>query len=183
MHIFIIRLPERGFLQYLPQNKRILHLFQAHYVRQPSRLFFHPEQRFRKGIRLRLKPLPDPVALPRRRELQIRNRRGIVPPVKEILHVPKHHGQRIFGLMGLYAAPVYGNCALRWAFYVHCTRNSADRSLSAKQRTNKGGFGGHSVYAAPVYSEMIISRGFLVRSSRDSTISGYFAEQRTNNGA
>ena len=93
--ILVVQFAERGLLEHLPQDKSILHLFQADDVRQPSRLRLHPEQRFRKGVRLRLEPLPSPMPLPRRRELHVRHRRGIIPPVEEVLHVPEHHLERI----------------------------------------------------------------------------------------
>ena len=93
--ILVVKLAERGFLEHLPQDKGILHLFQTDDIRQPSRIRLHPEQRFRKGVRLRLEPLPGPVPLPCRRKLHVRHRRGIIPPVEKVLHVPEHHLERI----------------------------------------------------------------------------------------
>ena len=95
MDIFVVQFAERGLLQNLPQDEGILHLLQADDIRQPPRLRLYPKQRFRKGIRLRLEPLPGPMPLPRRREFIIRHRRGVIPPVEEVLHVPEHRLKRI----------------------------------------------------------------------------------------
>ena len=93
--ILVVQLPEKGLCQYLPENESILHLLQADDLRQPARFRADPQQGLRESVRLGLEPLPGPMPLPCRRKLSIRYRRGIVPPIEEVLHVPEHHFQGI----------------------------------------------------------------------------------------